>query len=94
MKNVQQTVRQPLITEKSTILREKNGDLLFQGGPSMRTRSRSPRPIEKVFEKEKVKVGDGPHGSSAEASSSAWDGNSGQTPTLEEGLGSPGAGLR
>jgi large subunit ribosomal protein L23 len=54
---VHQTVRQPLITEKSTILREKDGTYCFR----VHLRANKieiARAIEKLFAKDKVKVAD------------------------------------
>lgn len=55
MKNIYMTVRQPLITEKSTILREKDGTYCFR----VHLRANKVEiadAIEKLFLKEKVKV--------------------------------------
>ena len=49
MKDVLRTVRQPLVTEKSTILREKDGTYCFRVHPIAKA-------IEEVFAKDKVKV--------------------------------------
>jgi len=57
MKNVWQTVRSPLITEKSTIIRETNGTYCFRVHPEA-TKPEIARAVEKLFEKSKVKVAD------------------------------------
>lgn len=53
--NVFQTVRQPLITEKSTIIREANGTYCFKVHVNA-TKLQIARAVEKLFEKDKVKV--------------------------------------
>lgn len=55
MKQFLRAVRQPLITEKSTILREKDGTYCFKVHPNA-NKIEIARAIEKVFEKDKVKV--------------------------------------
>jgi len=55
MKNIYMTVRQPLITEKSTILREKDGTYCFRVHPRA-NKIEIADAIERLFEKEKVKV--------------------------------------
>ena len=55
MKNIYMTVRQPLITEKSTILREKDGTYCFRVHPRA-NKVEIADAIEKLFAKEKVKV--------------------------------------
>jgi len=55
MKQALQTVRSPLITEKSTILREKDGTYCFRVDPRA-NKIQIARAIELVFAKEKVKV--------------------------------------
>ena len=55
MKNVYQTVRMPLITEKSTIVREANGTYCFRVHVNA-NKIEIARAIEKLFEKDKVKV--------------------------------------
>ena len=55
MKNVYQTVRMPLITEKSTIIREANGTYCFRVHVNA-NKIEIARAIEKLFEKDKVKV--------------------------------------
>jgi large subunit ribosomal protein L23 len=57
MKNIYQTVRQPLITEKSTVLRELNGTYCFRVHPRA-NKFEIARAVEKLFEKDKVKVAD------------------------------------
>lgn len=55
MKNVWQTVRSPLITEKSTIIRELNGTYCFRVHPDA-SKGEIAAAIEELFAKEKVKV--------------------------------------
>jgi large subunit ribosomal protein L23 len=55
MKDILKTVRRPLITEKSTILREKDGTYCFRVHVNA-NKIEIARAIEKVFEKDKVKV--------------------------------------
>lgn len=55
MKQFLRAVRQPLITEKSTILREKDGTYCFRVHPNS-NKIEIARAIEKVFESDKVKV--------------------------------------
>jgi len=55
MKNVYQTVRMPLITEKSTIIREANGTYCFRVHVNA-NKIEIARAVEKLFEKDKVKV--------------------------------------
>jgi len=55
MKQALRTVRQPLITEKSTILREKDGTYCFKVRVNA-NKIEIARAIEQVFKKEKVKV--------------------------------------
>ena len=55
MKDVLRTVRQPLVTEKSTILREKDGTYCFRVHPNA-NKIEIARAIEEVFVKDKVKV--------------------------------------
>jgi large subunit ribosomal protein L23 len=55
MKNVYQTVRQPLITEKSTIQREENGTYCFKVHRDA-NKFEIAQAIEALFAKEKVKV--------------------------------------
>ncbi len=55
MKDVLRTVRQPLVTEKSTILREKDGTYCFRVHPDA-NKIEIARAIEQVFAKDKVKV--------------------------------------
>ena len=55
MRNEYTTVRQPLITEKSTILREKNGTYCFRVHPEA-NKLEIAAAIEKLFSKDKVKV--------------------------------------
>ena len=55
MKNVYQTVRQPLITEKSTIQRESNGTYCFKVHVNA-NKLQIARAVEKLFERDKVKV--------------------------------------
>jgi large subunit ribosomal protein L23 len=57
MKQFLKTVRSPLITEKSTILREKDGTYCFRVDPRA-NKIEIARAIEAVFAKEKVKVAD------------------------------------
>ena len=57
MKHNLRTVRQPLITEKSTIIREKDGTYCFRVHVNA-NKIEIARAIEKVFEKDKVKVAD------------------------------------
>lgn len=55
MRNEYTTVRQPWITEKSTILREKNGTYCFRVHPRA-NKLQIAAAIEKLFAKDKVKV--------------------------------------
>ncbi|MDH3627136.1 MAG: 50S ribosomal protein L23 [Acidobacteriota bacterium] len=55
MKNEFSIVRQPLITEKSTILREKNGTYCFRVHPNA-NKLEIAAAIEKLFVKDNVKV--------------------------------------
>ena len=55
MKNVYLTVRQPLITEKSTIQREANGTYCFKVHPKA-NKYEIAQAIEALFAKNKVKV--------------------------------------
>ena len=55
MKTIYQTIRQPLITEKSTILREANGTYCFKVHVNA-NKLEIASAIEKLFEKDKVKV--------------------------------------
>lgn len=55
MKNVYQVVRQPLITEKSTIQRETTGTYCFRVHPNA-NKYEIARAIEELFVKDKVKV--------------------------------------
>jgi large subunit ribosomal protein L23 len=57
MKDMLMAVRQPLITEKSTILREKDGTYCFKVHVNA-NKIEIAQAIEKIFEKEKVKVAD------------------------------------
>ena len=57
MKNIYQTVRQPLITEKATLIREANGTYCFRVHVDA-NKIEIARAIERLFEKEKVKVAD------------------------------------
>jgi large subunit ribosomal protein L23 len=57
MKHNLRAVRQPLITEKSTIIREKDGTYCFKVHVNA-NKIEIARAIEKVFEKDKVKVAD------------------------------------
>lgn len=57
MKYELRAVRQPLITEKSTIIREKDGTYCFRVSVHA-NKIEIARAIEKVFEKDKVKVAD------------------------------------
>ena len=53
--NIFQTVRQPLITEKSTIVREANGTYCFKVHVHA-NKLQIAVAVEKLFEKDKVKV--------------------------------------
>jgi len=55
MKNVYQTVKQPLITEKSTLVREANGTYCFKVHVNA-NKHEIARAVEKLFESDKVKV--------------------------------------
>ena len=55
MINPFRTIRQPLITEKSTIVREANGTYCFKVHVNA-TKLQIARAVEKLFEKDKVKV--------------------------------------
>jgi len=55
MKDVYQTVRQPLITEKSTLAREANGVYCFRVHVDA-NKHEIARAIEKLFANDKVKV--------------------------------------
>jgi large subunit ribosomal protein L23 len=55
MKTIYRTIRQPLITEKSTILREANGTYCFKVHVDA-NKLEIAKAIEKLFAKEKVKV--------------------------------------
>lgn len=55
MKNFYQTVKQPLITEKSTLVREANGTYCFKVHVNA-NKHEIAKAIEKLFEKDKVKV--------------------------------------
>jgi large subunit ribosomal protein L23 len=55
MKNIYQTVRQPLITEKSTLQREADGTYCFRVHVNA-TKLEIARAVERLFEKDKVKV--------------------------------------
>lgn len=55
MRNIYQTVKQPLITEKSTIEREANGIYCFKVHVNA-NKLEIARAVEKLFEKNKVKV--------------------------------------
>lgn len=55
MRNIYQTVKQPLITEKSTIEREANGIYCFKVHVNA-NKLEIARAVEKLFEKDKVKV--------------------------------------
>ena len=55
MKQALKTVRQPLITEKSTILREKDGTYCFKVHVDA-NKIEIARAIEQVFRKDKVRV--------------------------------------
>jgi large subunit ribosomal protein L23 len=55
MKTIYGTIRQPLITEKSTILREANGTYCFKVHVDA-NKLEIAKAIEKLFAKEKVKV--------------------------------------
>ena len=55
MKNVYQTVKQPLITEKSTLVREANGTYCFKVHVDA-NKHEIARAVEKLFESDKVKV--------------------------------------
>jgi len=55
MKDALLTVRQPLITEKSTILREKDGTYCFKVRVGA-NKIEIARAVEQVFKKDKVKV--------------------------------------
>jgi large subunit ribosomal protein L23 len=55
MKEVLKTVRQPLITEKSTIIREKDGTYCFKVHPRA-NKIEIARAVEEIFAKDKVKV--------------------------------------
>ncbi|MCP3982602.1 MAG: 50S ribosomal protein L23 [bacterium] len=55
MKTIYSTIRQPLITEKSTILREKDGSYCFKVHPNA-NKHEIATAIEQLFEKDKVKV--------------------------------------
>jgi large subunit ribosomal protein L23 len=57
MNNPQDVVRQPLITEKSTILREGTGVYCFKVHPNA-NKIEIARAIEALFAKDKVKVAD------------------------------------
>ena len=57
MKTIYQTIRQPLITEKSTIQRETNGTYCFRVHVKANKHEIADA-IEKLFAKEKVKVAD------------------------------------
>lgn len=57
MRNIYQTVRQPLITEKSTIEREESGVYCFKVHLQANKHDIA-RAVEKLFEKNKVKVAD------------------------------------
>jgi large subunit ribosomal protein L23 len=57
MKHELRAIRQPLITEKSTIIREKDGTYCFKVDVRA-NKIEIARAIEKVFEKDKVKVAD------------------------------------
>jgi len=55
MKHHLRAIRQPLITEKSTIIREKDGTYCFKVHPDA-NKIEIARAIEFVFQKDKVKV--------------------------------------
>jgi large subunit ribosomal protein L23 len=55
MKEFLKTIRQPLITEKSTILREKDGTYCFRVHPNA-NKIEIAHAIESIFVKDKVKV--------------------------------------
>jgi large subunit ribosomal protein L23 len=55
MKNIYQTVRQPLITEKSTLQREADGTYCFKVHVKA-SKLEVARAVEQLFEKDKVKV--------------------------------------
>lgn len=55
MKHEFQTVRQPLITEKSTLIREAEGTYCFKVHVGA-NKLEIARAVEKLFEKDKVKV--------------------------------------
>ncbi len=55
MKDILRTVRQPLITEKSTILREKDGTYCFRVHINA-NKIEIARAVEQIFAKDKVKV--------------------------------------
>jgi large subunit ribosomal protein L23 len=55
MKNEFQAVRQPLITEKSTLVREKDGTYCFRVHVNA-SKIEIARAVEKLFSKDKVKV--------------------------------------
>ena len=55
MKNAYQTVRLPLITEKSTIIREQDGTYCFKVHVNA-NKIEIARAVEKLFAKDKVKV--------------------------------------
>ncbi len=74
MKNVYQTVRMPLITEKSTIIREANGTYCFRVH-IQRQQDRDRPGGREAVRKDKVKVADGPDRAGARARSSAWGGS-------------------
>ena len=57
MKDILRTVRQPLITEKSTILREKDGTYCFRVHLNA-NKIEIARAVEQIFAKDKVKVAD------------------------------------
>ncbi len=55
MKHEFRAVRQPLITEKSTLIREADGTYCFKVHPRA-NKLEIARAVEKLFEKDKVKV--------------------------------------
>ena len=55
MKNILRSVRQPLITEKSSLIREKDGTYCFRVHPRA-NKIEIARAIEQIFSKDKVKV--------------------------------------
>ena len=91
MKDMLKTVRRPLITEKSTILREKDGTYCFRVHVNA-NKIEIARAIEKVFQKDKVKVAAGSDESCQRQGQADGPGDR-QTPGLEEGLGHVGSRL-